>query len=174
MNENPNFMCKIQITLKDILSRYWGETILIFAGWLYSRKRELVLPRKEIEQKQVLFEENGNNILKRFRESYVKLQGIHRHLCQPGFNFKDTTNEQFNRSIIDCMEELYSSYFYLRLYFEPLEQAPYADLESEMRIISFKIVEISERLPELNGSSLQEELKRLIERNLKLIMRILK
>ena len=137
----------MQITLKDILTTYWPQTVLLIAGLGYLIKRIFDLRSKKIEQKQELFQQNRISVIMRFMDSYVKLQGLYRRVCQPRFNLEEMAGENFSRLVIDGAEELYSSYFYLRLYLDPLEQARYTDLATEMRSISFKIIEVLERSP---------------------------
>jgi hypothetical protein len=139
---------QMQISIKEILTIYWSQTVLIIAGFGYLIKRIFDLRTKKIEIKQNLFQQNRMNVIMRFMESYIKLQQFYRQICQPEFNLKEQTTQVFHESLSRILEELYASFFYLRLFLDPLEQARYSDLMNEMRNISTTIKESAKKTPE--------------------------
>lgn len=111
----------MEITLKDILTTYWAQTVLVTATIEFLLKRVLELRAKKIEEKQSLFQTNRNAVIMRFMDNYVQLQGLYRQILDVNFDVKKIESDEFIKLLSEKFEELYSSYFYFKLFLDPLE-----------------------------------------------------
>lgn len=111
----------MEITLKDILTTYWAQTVLVTATIGFLLKRVLELRAKKIEEKQSLFQTNRNAVIMRFMDNYVQLQGLYRQILDVNFDVKKIESDEFIKLLSEKFEELYSSYFYFKLFLDPLE-----------------------------------------------------
>lgn len=157
----------MQITLKDILTTYWAQTVLLAASIGFILKRILDLRTKKIETKQGLFQQNRNAVIMRFMESYIGLQGLYRQVLNSKFDSRKIEEGDFVQTADDKWEQLYSNYFYFKLFLDPLEQARYADLMTEMRNIFAIILDTSVKLPTGDKALLMDGLRNSISEKLK-------
>ena len=157
----------MQITLKDILTTYWAQTVLLMAVIGFLLKRIFDLRTKKIEVKQSLFQQNRNTAIIRFIDTYIGLQSLYRQILSQTFDNNNIGNTDFNKLADEKYEQLYSSFFYFTIFLDPLEQARYADLVTEMRNISTKIIDTSTKVYTGDKDLLIAELKAYISDKLK-------
>ena len=157
----------MEITLKDILTTYWAQTILLLAALGFLLKRFFDLRTKKIEIKQSLFQQNRNIAIVRFIDTYIGLQSLYRQILGQTFDSNKIVNTDFNKLIDERFEQLYASYFYFKVFLDPLEQARYADLVTEMQNISSKILDTSIKIKTGDKNLLIPELKTYIAAKLK-------
>ena len=98
----------------------------------------------------------------RFIDNYIELQGLYRKVLTKKFEFDLIQNEDFQKSLGEKYDQLYSSYFYFKFLLDPLEQARYSDLITEMRNISDKIMDVSNKYLSADKDQLKIELKTFI------------
>jgi hypothetical protein len=157
----------MEITLKDILTTYWAQTVLLLATFGFLLKRIFDLRTKKIEVKQNQFQQNRNAAIIRFIDTYIGLQSLYRQILSQTFDTNKIGNTDFNELIEDKYEQLYASYFYFKILLDPLEQARYSDLITEMRNISAKIIDTSTKINASDKDLLIPELKTYISDKLK-------
>ena len=157
----------MQITLKDILTTYWAQTVLLMAVLGFLLKRIFDLRTKKIEVKQSLFQQNRNTAIIRFIDTYIELQSLYRQILSQTFDNNTIGNTDFYKLAEEKYEQLYSSFFYFKIFLDPLEQARYADLVTEMRNISTKLFDTSTKIYTGDKDLLIAELKAYISDKLK-------
>lgn len=157
----------MQITLKDILTTYWAQTVLLLAAFGFLLKRIFDLRTKKIEVKQSLFQQNRNTAIIRFIDTYIGVQGAYRQILSWTFDTNKIGNTDFNKLTEAKYEKLYDSYFYFKMFLDPSEQVRYADLVTEMKNISEKIIETSIKIHAGDKDLLIAELKTYISDKLK-------
>lgn len=106
-------------------------------------------------------------VIIRFVDSYIGSQSLYRQILNNTFDFNTIVNKEFIKSVDTKYEELYASYFYFRLFLDPLEQAHYSDLVTEMKNIPAKIVDCSTKFSSGDKDQLKGELKTFISDKLK-------
>ena len=152
----------MQITIKEILTTYWPQTVLMIAAVGFLAKRLLDLQTKKIETKHSIFQQNRNTAIMRFIDNYIELQGLYRQILTQKFEFDLIQNEDFLKSLDEKYEQLYSSYFYFKFFLDPLEQTRYSDLIIEMRNVSDEIMTVSNKFLSADKEQLKIELKTFI------------
>ncbi|RZK06554.1 MAG: hypothetical protein EOO46_15175 [Flavobacterium sp.] len=157
----------MEITLKDILTTYWAQTVLLLATLGFLIKRLFDLRTKRIEMKQSLFQQNRNIAIIRFIDAYVGLQGLYRQILSQTFDLNKIGNSNFYNLIDDKYEQLYSSYFYFKFFLDPLEQVRYADLVKEMQNIFSKIADVATKSSSDDKNLMIADLKQYISEKLK-------
>jgi hypothetical protein len=157
----------MEITLKDILTTYWAQTVLLLATLGFLIKRIFDLRTKKIEVKQNLFQQNRNAAIIRFIDKYIGLQSLYRQILSQTFDTNKISKTDFNELIEDKYEQLYASYFYFKMFLDPLEQVRYADLITEMQNISAKIIDTSAKINTGDKDLLIPELKTYISDKLR-------
>ncbi len=125
--------------IKEILTLYWSQTVLIIAALGYLIKRAYDLRSKKVEQKHSLFQQNRINVIMKFIDSYIELEEKYKLIPEGRLNLKQLSAVEFEELFLKKYSNLYSSYFYLKFYLEPLELARYGDIVTYMRNISSKI-----------------------------------
>jgi hypothetical protein len=157
----------MEITLKDILTTYWAQTVLLLATLGFLLKRIFDIRAKKIEVKQSLFQQNRNTAIVRFIDKYIGLQSLYRQFLSQTFDSNKIGNIDFNKLIEEKYEQLYASYFYFKIFLDLLEQARYAHLVTEMQNIFSKIIDTSTKIYAGNKDLLIPELKTYISDKLK-------
>jgi hypothetical protein len=157
----------MEITLKDILTTYWAQTVLLLAALGFLLKRIFDIRTKKIEVKQSLFQQNRNTAIVRFIDTYIGLQSLYRQILSQTFDSNKIGNADFNKLIEEKYEQLYASYFYFKIFLDPLEQVRYGDLVTEMQNISSKFIDTSTKFYTGDKDLLIAELKTYISDKLK-------
>ena len=151
------FEKKMSITLREILTIYWPQAVLLLAAVGYLLKAVLDIRMKRIEIKQSLFQENRFKVINQFLHAYVRLQKIYREIMHGKKIEVDDVRSGF--------DDLYSEYFLLRMYLDPLEMVRYSDLITEMRSINARICETD--IPSNQDKvNLENEISQFIEERL--------
>lgn len=145
--------------LKELLTTYWSQTILIIGGIAYLLKLTFDLRSKKVELKYSLFEQNRVNSIMKFLTAYLELEENFRLIPEGRFKLHELSRESYDDMYLKKNANLYSAYFYLKIYLDPLELARYADLVVEMRAISTKIKEIYVELDDKENLEIETNLK---------------
>ena len=156
----------MEITLKDILTTYWAQTVLLLAALGFLLKRILEIQTKKAEIKHSIFQQNRNTAIVQFFNIYIELQKTYRQILSETFDRNKIGNSDFDKLIEEKYEQLYASYFYFKILLDPLEQARYVDLVASMQNIMAKIKVTSVEIYAGDRESLIKELTRYIAENL--------
>lgn len=148
--------------VKEILTVYWPQTVLIVASLGYLVKRIFDLRSKKIEQKHSLFQQNRMNAIMEFINCYLKLEHNYKMIQSGVISLNKISMTEVQELFSKRFTDLYSAYFFLKFYLEPLELARYSDLVSEMKNVCNKIYVIHNDLTVENASSLMSELNQFI------------
>lgn len=125
--------------LKEIFTTYWSQTILLIGSVGYLLKLTFDLRSKKVELKYSLFEQNRINSIMKFITAYLELEQNYKMIPEGRIKLEEITTDSFDEMFLKKNAEIYSSYFYLKLYLEPLELVRYSELVTEMRGISTEI-----------------------------------
>lgn len=136
----------MNITLKDLLTTYWAQTVLIVAAVAYLIKRALDERSKKIAIKHELFQQKRNGIITQFLDAYIELQKLYRQILNPSFDIQTITSKDHLSRVDERFEELYAAYFRFRIFVDPMEQTRYSDLVTVMRNISVEINQTSKEM----------------------------
>lgn len=125
--------------LKELFTTYWSQSILLIGSLGYLFKRAFDLRSKKIELKYSLFEQNRIDLLMKFLTAYLELEQDYKLIPEGRFKIKEMSPVIYDSMYLKKNANLYTAYFYLKLFLDPMELARYSDLVSEMRIISNEI-----------------------------------
>ena len=148
--------------LKELLTTYWSQTILIIGGISYIIKLSFDLRSKKIELKHSLFEQNRVNSITKFLGAYLDLEQNYKLIPEGRLKLSSLSTEKYDEIFLKKNGEMYSAYFYLKMYLEPLELVRYADLVIEMRNISTEIKNAYIKLDTEKEESVEKNLKNYI------------
>lgn len=124
----------MNITVKELLTTYWPQAVAIGGFVAFFVNRIFDLRSKKIEHKQETFQQHRIGVILDFMRSYNSVQAYYRRMLSLDFDF-----QRDKELLIGKTEELYSTYFYLRLFLDPMEMARYADLMVAMNGLLDKI-----------------------------------
>lgn len=148
--------------LKELLTTYWSQTILIIGGIAYLLKLTFDLRSKKVELKYSLFEQNRFDSIMKFLAAYLELEENFKLIPEGRFRLSELSRDTYDAMYLKKNANLYSAYFYLKMYLDPLELARYADLVTEMRAISTKIKEAYIEMDSKENLEIETNLKNLI------------
>lgn len=148
--------------LKELFTTYWSQTIILLGSLGYLLKRAFDLRSKKVELKYSLFEQNRIDLIMKFLAAYLELEEEYKLIPEGRFKITEMNPVIFDSMYLKKNANLYSSYFYLKLFLDPLELARYSDLVSEMRIISTEIKNAYIKLDREEESKVVNDLKEFI------------
>lgn len=148
--------------LKELLTTYWPQTILIIGGIAYLLKLTFDLRSKKVELKYSLFEQSRVNLIMKFLTAYLELEENFKAIPEGRLKLRELSLEIYDSMYLKKNANLYSCFFYLKLYLDPLELARYADLVTEMRAISNEIKEVLIKIDENPNLEIEAGLKSFI------------
>ena len=148
--------------IKDLLTTYWSQTILLIGGFSYIMKLSFDLRSKKIELKYSLFEQNRIGSIMKFLNAYLELEQNYKLIPEGRLKLSNIYPENYDEMFLKKNGELYSAYFFLKMYLDPLELARYADLIIEMRNISDEIKKAYIKSEPENLEAVEKELKNYI------------
>lgn len=148
--------------IKELLTTYWSQTILIIGALGYIIKLFFDLRTKKIELKYSLFEQNRVDSITKFLTAYLDLEQNYKLIPEGRLKLSNLSPEKYDEIFLKRNSELYSAYFFLKLYLDPLELVRYADLVTEMRKVSTEIKNAYIKLDTESYEFVEKELKNFI------------
>lgn len=148
--------------IKDLLTTYWSQTILLIGGLGYIAKLSFDLRSKKVELKYSLFEQHRIDSIMKFLNAYLELEQNYKLIPEGRFKLADFFRENYDEMVLKKNGELYSAFFFLKLYLDPLELKRYADLVVEMRNISTEIKNSYKKLETEDVYITEQDLKNFI------------
>lgn len=148
--------------LKELFTIYWSQSLILIGSLGYLLKRAFDLRSKKVELKYSLFEQNRIDLIMKFLAAYLELEEEYKLIPEGRFKITEMNPVNFDSMYLKKNANLYSSYFYLKLFLDPLELARYSDLVSEMRIISSEIKNAYIKLEIEEESKVVNDLKEFI------------
>ena len=104
--------------LKELLTTYWSQTILIIGGLGYIVKLFFDLRSKKIELKYSLFEQNRVDSITKFLIAYLDLEQHYKLIPEGRLKLSSLSPERHDEIFLQKNGELYSAYFFLKLYLD--------------------------------------------------------
>ncbi|MES2328581.1 MAG: hypothetical protein V4539_03195 [Bacteroidota bacterium] len=157
----------MNITLRDLLTTYWAQTVLAVAAVAYLIKRILDERSKKIAIKQELFQQKRNAIVMQFLDAYIELQKLYRQILNPSFDIQTITSKDYLLKVDEKFEELYAAYFRFRIFVDQMEQTRYSDLVTAMRNILVEINKTSKAMVTGDNETTVAGLQKYISERLK-------
>lgn len=150
--------------LKELFTTYWSQSILLIGSLGYLFKLAFDLRSKKIELKYSLFEQNRIELLMKFITAYLELEEDYKLIPEGRFKITEMNPVIYDSMYLKKNANLYTAYFYLKLFLDPIELARYSDLVSNMRIISNEIKSAYIKQEHQEESKIVKELNEFIVR----------
>lgn len=128
--------------LKEILTTYWPQTTLLLGLILYFVKRFFDTKSKKIEINHTLFQQNRLLAINRFFESYAKAVTKFNQIEIYQIVRRKTDPDDLNKIVLPTLNELDSSLFELRIYFDEFAFKKFKSLVLNLKTINETILDL--------------------------------